>query len=603
MNTHDDDLRIRLGRIRNRGARYKGFFAEVRSAARNEGYVGPQSRSPRASRFTPSYFGRGRGGALRPRSRSGLGAGYGASTLPHAGLLNSTRRVLVKARIVRHRGPRAATLSAHVRYLKREGVTRTGETARMFTRETDLADERAFAEHCRDDRHHFRLIVSPDDAAEMTDLRAFARELVADMERDLGTKLEWIGVDHYNTDNPHLHILVRGKADDGRDLVISRDYISRGIRARAQDLATVELGPKPEHEIRSVLEREVEADRWTQLDTVLRREADETGFIDLRPVEPVEQQPGLADLQIRGLMIGRLQRLERMGLATNAGPSQWVIGVDAETTLRDLAIRSDIIKTMHKALGVEGVDRALTDYTIHGSNTPPIIGRLVAKGLHDELTGEAYAVIDAVDGRAHHVRFRDAETLELAPPIGGIVEVWRIDVGARRELALAARSDLPIKTQITAVGSTWLDRQLVSRERVSLSEAGFGHEIRQALQARIDHLAAEGLAYREGQGVIFARQLIETLRRRELNAVAADIASKTGLEYYPATVGDSVNGTYRQRLNLTSGRFAMIEDGLGFSLVPWKPALERHLGRQVSGLARAETVDWSFGRKRTLGID
>jgi len=466
----------------------------------------------------------------------------------------------------------------------------------MFTRETDLADEGAFAERCRDDRHHFRFIVSPDDAPEMTDLRAFARELVADMERDLGTKLDWIAVDHYNTDNPHVHLLIRGKAEDGRDLVISRDYISRGIRARAQDRLTVELGPKPEHEIRSALERQVEADRWTQLDAVLRREADESGFIDLRPVEPVEPQQRPTDPQIRGLMIGRLQRLERMGLATSAVPSQCVIGVDAETTLRDLAIRSDIIKTMHKALATGGVDRPIADYTIHGSDTPPIIGRLVAKGLHDELTGEAYAVIDAVDGRAHHVRFRDAETLELAPPIGGIVEVRRIDVGAQRGLTLAARSDLPIKAQITAVGATWLDRQLVSRERVSLSEAGFGHEVRQALQARIDHLAAEGLARREGQGVIFTRQLLETLRRREL---AADIVSKTGLEYYPAAEGDSVSGTYRQRLDLTSGR---IEDGLGFSLVPWKPALERHLGRQVSGLALAETVDWSFGRKRTLGI-
>jgi hypothetical protein len=216
---------------------------------------------------------------------------------------------------------------------------------------------------------------------------------------------------------------------------------------------------------------------------------------------------------------------------TSSRPSQWAIGVDAETTLRDLAIRSDIIKTMHKALATDGIDRPIADYTIHGSDTP-LIGRLVAKGLHDELTGEAYAVIDAVDGRAHHVRFRDAETFELAPPIGGIVEVRRIDVGAQRGLTLATRSDLPIKAQITAVGATWLDRQLVSRERVFLSEAGFGHEVRQALQARIDHLAAEGLARREGQGVIFTRQLLETLRRRELNTIAADIVSKTGLEYY-----------------------------------------------------------------------
>src|SRR5215467_2195345 len=531
----------------------------------------------------------------RPHTRAARRLMLGFSIRPDAS--SSKRASCVTA----GRGPRAATLSAHVRYLKRDGVTRTGETARMFTRETDLADERAFAERCRDDRHHFRFIVSPDDAPEMTDLRAFARELAADMERDLGTKLDWIAVDHYNTDNPHVHLLIRGKAEDGRDLVISRDYISRGIRARAQDRVAIELGPKPEHEIRSALERQVEADRWTQLDAVLRREADESGFIDLRTIEPVKPQPRPTDPQIRGLMIGRLQRLERMGLATNAGPSQWVIGVDAETTLRDLAFRSDIIKTMHKALATDGVDRPIADYTIHGSDTP-LIGRLVAKGLHDELTGEAYAVIDAVDGRAHHVRFRDAETLELAPPIGGIVEVRRIDVGAQRGLILATRSDLPIKAQITAVGATWLDRQLVSRERVSLSEVGFGHEVRQALQARIDHLAAEGLARREGQGVIFTRQLLETLRRRELNTIAADIVSKTGLEYYPAAEGDSVSGTYRQRLNLTSGRFAMIEDGLGFSLVPWKPALERHLGQQVSGLARAETVDWSFGRKRTLGI-
>jgi len=78
---------------------------------------------------------------------------------------------------------------------------------------------------------------------------------------------------------------------------------------------------------------------------------------------------------------------------------------------------------------------------------------------------------------------------------------------------------------------------------------------------------------------------------------------RTGLKHYPAVAGESVSGTYCQRLNLTSGRFAMIEDGLGFSLVPWKLALERHLGRQVSGLARAETVAWSFGRKRTPGIN
>ena len=138
MNTHDDDLRIRLGRIRNRGSRYKGFFAEVQSATRNEGYIGARSRSPRVSRPSLSYFGRGRSAALRLRSRPGSDAGYAGGSSPYAGLLNPTRRVIVKAGIVRHREPRSATLSAHVRYLKRDGVTRTGETAHVHPRDAKL---------------------------------------------------------------------------------------------------------------------------------------------------------------------------------------------------------------------------------------------------------------------------------------------------------------------------------------------------------------------------------------------------------------------------------------------------------------------------------
>jgi type IV secretory pathway VirD2 relaxase len=100
-----------------------------------------------------------------------------------------------------------------------------------------------------------RFTVSPEDAPEMADLRAFTRELMADAERDLDTRLDWMAVDHWNTDNPHVHVLVRGRVDDGRDLVISRDYISRGFRARAEERVTLELGPRTEHEIRFALEK------------------------------------------------------------------------------------------------------------------------------------------------------------------------------------------------------------------------------------------------------------------------------------------------------------------------------------------------------------
>jgi Protein of unknown function (DUF3363) len=207
-------------------------------------------------------------------------------------------------------------------------------------------------------------------------------------------------------------------------------------------------------------------------------------------------------------------------------------------------------------------------------------------------------VIDGVDGRAHHVRLADLDAASDAAP-GGIVELRRFkDAAGRERVALAVRSDLPIEAQVHAGGATWLDRQLVARAPASLSAGSFGREVRDAMDARVEHLIGRGLARREGQRVIFARDLLDTLRREELEATAARVGASAGLPYHPASEGETVAGAYRQRLDLASGRFAMIDDGLGFSLVPWSPSLERHLGRQVSGIVHAARIEWTFPRAR-----
>jgi type IV secretory pathway VirD2 relaxase len=577
MSSDDDEFKILLGRIGNQG-RGRSFISEVLRAAKKAG-------STTGERGGRSTFGRGR-------------AAFGRSRL-----FGSERRVVVKSRVVRHQGRafRSAPLSAHVAYLERDGVTRDGRKAHMFAATEDRADATAFARRGVDDRHHFRFVVTPEDAAEMTDLKAFTRDLAAQMESDLGTRLDWVAIAHWNTDNPHVHLLVRGIAEDGSDLVISRDYISHGLRSRAEDLASAELGPKPEHEIRSALAREVDAERWTSLDRAIRMAADDVGFIDLRP-----DNLGVDDPEVRRFAVGRLQRLERMGLATTAGPGQWMVALEAERTLRDLGMRGDIIKTMHRAFAERGKDRGIADYVIDsGTASSPVIGRLIATGLHDELTGEAYAVIDGTDGRAHHVRFNGIEAFAQAPPAGGIVEVRRFGSpdDPRPTLVLASRSDIGLDRQVTAPGATWLDHRLVERERMPLAAGGFGQEVRDALTARAEHLAAEGLAQRQGTRIVMQRDLLATLRRRELDAVGARLSTETGLSYTPAAGGETVAGTYCQRLPLTSGRFAMIDNGLGFALVPWTPELDRHLGRHVGGVAKESGgVEWSFGRKRGLEI-
>jgi type IV secretory pathway VirD2 relaxase len=572
----NDDFRVRPGKVRStRAPRTKPFLAQALRAAQKAGGLS------RGASGGSSRFGRGRAASLA------------ASRLLQA----RSRGAMVKARVVRHmRSPGA--LRAHIGYLKRDGVTRDGSPGKLFDAAGDEADGRAFAERCEGDRHHFRFIVSPDDAGELSSLRSFTREIMDQASRDLGTRLDWIAVDHWNTEHPHVHILVRGRADDGKDLVISRDYIATGLRARAGELVTRELGPRSELEVRRNLEAEVTAERWTRLDRALAREAGGAeGVVDLRP-----ERNATGD-SLREVRIGRMRTLERLGLAEPAGPARWVLATDAEQRLRALGERGDIIKRLHKTLARDGASRAPSSWALEGeAHGQPVIGRLVARGLDDELRGTAFAIVDGIDGRVHHLKLPDIDMVGDGP-IGGIVELRRFeDTRGRQRIALAVRSDLNLDQQVVAEGATWLDRRLVAREPSELSRAGFGAEVRAALDRRIDTLAEQGLARRDGDKIAMGRNLIGTLRNREVDAVGRRLASETGLAHLPAETGAHVTGVYRQRLSLASGRFAMIDNGLGFQLVPWIPSLERELGRHVNGIAGPGGVEWSFGRKRDLSL-
>jgi hypothetical protein len=261
---------------------------------------------------------------------------------------------------------------------------------------------------------------------------------------------------------------------------------------------------------------------------------------------------------------------------------------------------------MHRAFTERGEARGVSDYVIEsGQPTSQIIGRLVDRGLHDELTGEAYALIDGTDGRAHHVRFPGIEAFEHAPPVGGTVEVRRLGQAGdpRPTLVIAIRSDLDLSEQITAKGATWLDHRLVERDPMPLAMGGFGRETLDAMEARAEHLVQEGLARRQGQGIILQRDLLNTLHRRELDEAGTRIAADIGLPHVKGASGEHVAGTYRQRLTLASGRFAMIDDGLGFQLVPWSRELEKRLGQHVTGIVKdGGGIEWGFGRKRDLGL-
>ncbi|MDO3526391.1 relaxase/mobilization nuclease and DUF3363 domain-containing protein [Ralstonia pseudosolanacearum] len=605
----------------------------------------------------------------RPGSR--LGRGHVAARFAGASLTANARRVTIKTRLVNLSKAGSRSTASHLRYIEREGVDREGGPGQAYGPATDAADTAAFEERGRKDRHQFRFIISPEDAEQLDDLRTYTRHLMARMEADLGTRLDWVAVDHWNTDNPHTHVVLHGKDDTGKDLIISRDYIAEGMRRRAAELATEWLGPRTELEIQHTLQREVEQERWTGLDRTLQREVGDDGLVRTeRFAEPRLQRQ-------RQMLIGRLQTLQRMGLATEQQPGVWAVHTEAEPTLRAMGERGDIIRTMQRAM--IGKQRELAVFQA-GEDGRAIVGRVVGKGLADELYDKGYLVVDGTDGKAHYVALPPRAELEQYPT-GAVVEVkssvdvraadrsiaalsaggfyrtnnhlavaqgrglderdsrevvathvrrlealrragivermaegiWRVpdDLAQRgREydaqrlgggVAVEMKSHLPIERQTRVIGATWLDQQLIGGGK-GLRDLGFGSEVKDALRERADFLTEQGLAERRGQRVVLARNLLATLRERELGKAGQDIATETGLEHRPVADGQRVAGIYRRSVMLASGRYAVLDDGMGFSLVPWKPVIEQRLGQQVVATVRGGGVSWEIGRQRGMSV-
>jgi type IV secretory pathway VirD2 relaxase len=703
MSDEASDFRIRTGRIGDRGTRAGGrsrsFIDQVLKA----------TAKANGAALTPAQFSnrRRRGpGAARPRKGkcSRIGRGQAAAdrlkrAVEGRGPGQRLRRVVVKARIVKLKvGSKRA--DAHLRYLQRDGTTRDGARGTLYGSDTDTADGRDFLDRGREDRHQFRFIVAPEDGDRLQDLRGFTRDVMRQMEEDLGTKLDWVAIDHFNTGHPHSHVVIRGRClpsgpaegrnpgdDLGKDLIIAQDYITDGLRIRAQERVTLELGPETDLELRRKLEAEMTAERFTRLDRILVEEVP-SRMLDLRP----DAGQLRADLD-ETLFIGRLKNLERYGLATQAEPGIWSFSEKLEPTLRELGERGDIIKAINRSLADHGEERALGSYVLHGAIMPEetVVGQVIGKRLDDELGERVGLVIDGVDGRVHHVALPDAENGE-APAIGSIVQIGRTSAGPRpsdrniveaagnsgvyrpsahrafaesgavripggdcdsyvrshvrrlealRRAGIVERIDadhwhipqdfearaiaydvrrgaqasvrilatLDLEQQIASDGATWLDRELASRQRTPLIDAGFGQQARQAMERRKYTLLEQGHAWRAPDGSIRApRDLVARLERQELSRVGPQMAAARGRTFQQAGAVERVSGTLIGGVNLASGRFAMIETisgdgGLGFSLVPWQSVLDQRIGQHIAGIVRdGGGIDWSFGRQRGLGL-
>lgn len=319
------------------------------------------------------------------------------------------QRVIIKINPVKNKtrgvgagaGSGGMNLYHHMRYISRSGAGENEEKAVLFDKENEGLDGKEFHGLCKDDRHHFRMIISPENGHEIEDFRGYVRCVMKRVEEDLGTSLDWRGAVHYDTDDIHAHVVIRGKDERGEDLVIGRDYIATGIRARAQEIATELLGERSLEEIQKSMEREVDAMRVTSLDRFIEKQVSEENVIDVRRANNFGKSS-----HFEGLIKGRLRHLETAGFAVEHPPGVFTLKEDYKDALYAVATRNDVLKRLHGQFAPQELD-GMAMYSIKAGEGAMIEGRVAGKGFTDEITDRKYITLHDMAGGLHYVPVGD----------------------------------------------------------------------------------------------------------------------------------------------------------------------------------------------------
>lgn len=163
-------------------------------------------------------------------------------------------------------------------------------------------------------------------------------------------------------------------------------------------------------------------------------------------------------------------------------------------------------------------------------------------------------------------------------------------------------SNLPLEQQITKDGETWLDKELVSGCSEPTRDSGFGCDVKEALKRRQQWLIEQGLAKEEQGQIVYRADMLSTLQKRELTRIAGQLSDQLGLHYVEARSGDTVEGVLYKSVELASSKFAVIQKSREFTLVPWRDVLDRHIGKEISGIMRNEGISWTIGRQKGIEV-
>jgi len=438
---------------------------------------------------------RHRGRRSRSKGRALGRPGYGPGS--------RQQRSIVKLQYVANKTP--GGWRAHGPYLAREGAQREDDMGLGFdASESGVEiDRRLDGWQRAEDPRMWKLILSPE-RGEALDLVDHTRRVMSAMERDLGTQLEWVAIDHHNTDNPHVHVALRGRDETGRPLLLDREYVKHGVRARSRELATQALGYRTEADRVRARERGIEAPRFGELDAVLEQRMGPGRLVSFEDPVPGSERASALRLQL----IGRLQFLERLGLASRAGAKTWRLALDHRPALREIQILGDVQKSLARSdLGI--TDPSAARQLVRLEPGVELRGR-VAGTAANELGEAPFLVLEATDGRV------------LLVPMTPAMEERRGDGGLRRGHVVTLLEHESVRggrrvrwTEIqehrrlrdlvrTRELATVLDLEALQRSRSRAGSEpaspprGFARARARAVEGRRERLANAGLLVRVG---------------------------------------------------------------------------------------------------------
>ncbi len=379
--------------------------------------------------------------------------------------------------------------------------------------------------------------------------------------------------------------------------MIARDYIGHGVRARAQAFMTLELGPESDLERLEKLASEVEQERFTRLDRALLTRAKDGMLVagSAGELAPVHQT----------MQAGRLKTLERLGLAEERRPGVWALDAGLETKLWQLGERADTYRMMERALKQAGIERGGPQLAVfeRGRRAAPVIGKVIAVGLVDEITDRQYVIVDGADGRVHYAELGRLR-LDETPARGMIVSLVsdRLEGKPRSTPRLTVLSPVELERLPGYGGPTWLDRAVTAKKRISTGPIGFGAELDQALDERRRWLSDRQLAELRPSGEVVAKpQMISVLQQCERAHLAETLSRQMNAAYMPNEPGMRVSGVYERSASTPTGKLAVIRREDTFKLAPWSATLEPMRGQIVLGSVGLQRVVDARSRARSAG--